>query len=156
MPAPRPHRIVGAFLLVLALGLSGCGAADSGQLPTPSDTSPRTPSASESTPPPTPSTPPPGLTLRRLGYTNGPVDQFSVPKAAVLKAAVDQGNNVTVVLSQPSAAEVTDYLRATLPAAGFTITEDDSAAQAMTFTGFGWSGSFTGTSTASAVLLRPL
>ncbi len=156
MPAPRPHRIVGAFLLVLALGLSGCGAAGSGELPTPSGTSSRTPSASESTRPPNPSTPPPGRSLRSLGYTNGPVDQFSVPKAAVLKAAVDQGNNVTMVLSQPSGAEVADYLRATLPAAGFTITDDDPAAQAMTFTGFGWSGSFTGTPTASAVLLRPL
>ena len=156
MRAPRPYRIVVAFLLVLALGLSGCGAADSGQLPTPSGTSSRTPSASESTPTPTPSTPPPGRTLRSLGYINGPVDQFSVPEAAVLKAAVDQENNVTVVLSQPSAAEVADYLRATLPAAGFTITNDDPAAQAMTFTGFGWSGSFTGTPTASAVLLRPL
>ena len=61
-----------------------------------------------------------------------------------------------MVLSQPSAAEVADYLRATLPAAGFTITNDDPAALAMTFTGFGWAGSFTGTATASAVLLRPL
>jgi len=154
--APRPHRIVGAFLLVVALGLSGCGAADSGQLPTPSDTSSRTPSASESTPAPPPSAPPPGRSLRSLGYINGPVDQFSVPAAAVLKTAVDQENNVTVVLSQPSADEVADYLRATLPAAGFTITNDDPAAQAMTFTGLGWSGSFTGTPTASAVLLRPL
>ena len=74
----------------------------------------------------------------------------------MLKTAVDQENNVTVVLSQPSAGEVADYLRATLPAAGFTITNDDPAAQAMTFTGLGWSGSFTGTPTASAVLLRPL
>ena len=156
MPAPRPHRIVGAILLVLALGLSGCGAADSGRLPTPSGTS-RTPSATPSdTPQPTPSPLPPGRTLRSLGYLNGPVEQFSVPEAAVVSAAVDQENNVTVVLSQPSAAEVANYLRATLPAAGFTITKDDPAALAMTFTGFGWAGSFTGSATAAAVLLRPL
>jgi len=155
VPAPRRDRIVGAVLLVLAMGLSGCAAADSGRLPTPSETS-RRPSVSPARPTPTPSTLPAGRSLRRLGYTNGPVEQFSLPQAAVISAAVDQENNVTVVLSQPSAAEVAEYLRATLPAAGFTITDDDPAGLAMTFTGFGWTGSFTGTATASAVLLRPL
>jgi hypothetical protein len=155
VPAPRPHRIVGAILLVLMLGLSGCGAAESGPLPTPSGTS-RTPSAPAATLQPTPGPPPPGRTLRSLGYLNGPVEEFTVPEASVVSATVDQENNVTVVLSEPSAAEVADYLRATLPAAGFTITKDDPAALAMTFTGFGWAGSFTGSATASAVLLRPL
>jgi len=155
VPAPRPHRIVGAILLVLALGLSGCSAAESGPLPTPSSTS-GTPSAASATPQPTPSPLPPGRTLRSLGYLNGPVEEFTVPEAAVLSATVDQENNVTVVLSQPSAAEVADYLRAALPAAGFTITKDDPATLAMTFTGFGWAGSFTGSATAAAVLLRPL
>ncbi|HSU35640.1 MAG TPA: hypothetical protein VLJ88_08265 [Propionibacteriaceae bacterium] len=155
MPAPRPHRIVGAILLVLALGLSGCSAAESEPLPTPSSTS-GTPSAASATPQPTPSPLPPGRTLRSLGYLNGPVEEFTVPEAAVLSATVDQENNVTVVLSQPSAAEVADYLRAALPAAGFTITKDDPATLAMTFTGFGWAGSFTGSATAAAVLLRPL
>jgi hypothetical protein len=154
VPAPRPHRIVGAILLVLMLGLSGCGAAESGPLPTPSGTS-RTPSAPAATSQPTPGPPPPGRTLRSLGYLNGPVEEFTVPEASVVSATVDQENNVTVVLSQPSAAEVADYLRATLPAAGFMITKDDPAALAMTFTGFGWTGSFTGSATASAVLLRP-
>ena len=74
----------------------------------------------------------------------------------MITATVDQENNVTVVLSAPAAAEVADYLRRALPAAGFTITNDDPAALAMTFTGFGWPGSFTGNEAASAVLLRPL
>jgi hypothetical protein len=154
VPAPRPHRIVGAILLVLMLGLSGCGAAESGPLPTPSGTS-RTPSAPAATSQPTPGPPPPGRTLRSLGYLNGPVEEFTVPEASVVSATVDQENNVTVVLSEPSAAEVADYLRVTLPAAGFTITKDDPAALAMTFSGFGWAGSFTGSATAAAVLLRP-
>ena len=155
MPAPRPHRIVGAFLLVLAWGVSACGGVDAGPLPTPSGPS-RTPSASSAPSTPTPSPPPAGRTLRSLGYLNGPVEQFTVPEAAVVSAKVDQENNVTVVLSEPSAAEVADYLRASLPAAGFTITKDDPAALAMTFTGFGWAGSFTGSANAAAVLLRPL
>ena len=73
----------------------------------------------------------------------------------MITAAVDQANNVTAVLSPPPAAEVAAYLRRALPAAGFTITEDDPAALAMTFTGHGWTGSFTGNETTSAVLLRP-
>jgi len=147
--------MVGAILLVLMLGLGGCGGVDGGPLPSPSSTA-LTPSASPVSPQPTPSPPPAGRTLRSLGYLNGPGEQLSVPEAAVVSAAVDQENNVTVVMSQPSAAEVADYLRATLPAAGFTITKDDPAALAMTFTGFGWAGSFTGSATAAAVLLRPL
>ena len=39
---------------------------------------------------------------------------------------------------------------------GFTIVSgDDPAGLAMTFTGYGWTGSFTGNETTSAVLLRP-
>jgi hypothetical protein len=155
VPAPSSDRIAGALLLVLMLGLCGCGAADAGPSPTPSRTS-RTPSASSVPSRPTPSPPPAGRTLRSLGYLNGPVEQFTVPEAAVVSATVDQENNVAVVLSEPSAADVADYLRVTLPAAGFTITKDDPAALAMTFSGSGWAGSFTGSATAAAVLLRPL
>jgi hypothetical protein len=89
------------------------------------------------------------------------VTEFSLPRDATLAAKVDQPNNVIAVLSSPSTAEVADYLRRSLPAGGFVITDDDPKAMAVTFRGHGWSGSFTGTTSAgdgggtSAVLLRP-
>ena len=38
---------------------------------------------------------------------------------------------------------------------GFTVTGDDPATTTLTFVGFGWTGTFTGTRQASALLLRP-
>ena len=38
---------------------------------------------------------------------------------------------------------------------GFTVTADDPATSTLTFSGFGWTGTFTGDSRASALLLRP-
>lgn len=97
-----------------------------------------------------------GISLAALGYLNGPVRQFSLPRTAVIRAKVDQPNNVTAVVSSPSPAQLSSYLRRALPEAGFLITADSPAANTMTFTGHGWSGSFTGDDRTSAVLLRPL
>ena len=99
--------------------------------------------------------PPDGLTLLALGYTNGPVREFSLPRNAAITASVDQPNNVTAVLSAPPPAVVTAYLRRALPAAGFTILGADASGSALTFAGHGWRGSFTSDTRASAVLLRP-
>jgi hypothetical protein len=104
---------------------------------------------------PSASTPADGVSLQSLGYLNGPALQFSLPRTSVLTAAVDQTNNVTAVLTSPPPTEVAAYLRRTLPKAGFTVVADDPAALTMTFTGYGWAGSFTGTEKTSAVLLRP-
>jgi hypothetical protein len=93
--------------------------------------------------------------LQALGYLNGPVSQFSLPRSSVLIATVDQANNVTAVLSRPSATEVAAYLRRALPMTGFAVVDDDPAGLALTFTGHGWTGSFTGNEVTSAVLLRP-
>jgi hypothetical protein len=111
-------------------------------------------------PPPTVSSAPvsipsDGITLAALGYLHGPLEQFSLPRTAVITTKVDQPNNVTAVVSSPPAREVGAYLRRALPAAGFVITADRPAANTMTFAGHGWSGSFTGDAGASAVLLRP-
>jgi hypothetical protein len=127
--------------------LMGCSAGSS------SDSSPAPPVASPAGPPSIPSD---GASLAALGYLNGPVQQFSLPSTAILKAKVDQPNNVAAVLSSPSPAEIASYLRRTLPAAGFAITDDDPAAKTLTFIGNGWTGNFTGASNGvSAVLLRP-
>ena len=102
-----------------------------------------------------PTIPADGVSLQALGYLNGPVEQFSLPRSSVLTARVDQPNNVTAVLSGEPATEVAGYLRRALPTTGFTIVDDNPDGLAMTFTGYGWTGSFTGNETTLAVLLRP-
>jgi hypothetical protein len=148
--APEPRRLLAAISVLLFLA-GGCGGKDSG--PVEPSLSP-SPTASDATA--TVTIPADGVSLQMLGYLHGPVQQFSLPRSSVITAAVDQANNVTAVLTSPSATEVAAYLRRTLPTTGFTIiSSDDPAALAMTFTGYGWSGSFTGNETTSAVLLRP-
>jgi hypothetical protein len=145
---PDPRRLLGVVLLLLLVAVAACGDAGTPPAPPPSSST-----ASAATP--AAPTPADGVSLQSLGYLNGPARQFSLPRSSVLTAAVDQTNNVTAVLSSPPATEVAAYLRRTLPEAGFQVVADDPAALTMTFTGFGWSGSFTGTEKASAVLLRP-
>jgi hypothetical protein len=135
-----------AAVALLGCLLVGCSAGYS------SDFSPAPPSPSSV---PRPSIPADGITLADLGFLNGPIQQFSVPRTAVIAAKVDQTNNVAVVISSPTPAAVASYLRRTLPSAGFAITADDPTEKTMAFVGNGWSGSFTGDSRASAVLLRP-
>jgi hypothetical protein len=145
-PKSKAWHLLAAVAALLGCLLAGCS---SGHL---SDSNPRPPAASAAPPPSIPSD---GVTLAALGYLNGPARQFSLPSTAVIRAKVDQPNNVTAVVSSPSPAEMSSYLRRALPAAGFMITADSPATNTMTFTGHGWSGSYTGDERASAVLLRP-
>ena len=148
-----------------ALCLGGCGAEPGPGDPTPT-TAPPTSASAEPSPSsapsvsPSPEAPSPtatltGVTLRQLGFTNGPLDEFSLPRDLVVSTAVDQPNVVTIVLARPSPQTVEDYLRDTLPSEGFTIDARADAGQAMTFDGNGWSGAFTGTGATSAIVLRP-
>jgi hypothetical protein len=146
--SPETRRWLGA-LAVVALLAGGCRGGDTGPV-VPSVSPASTASATAA-----PTLPADGVSLQALGFLNGPVQQFSLPRSAVLSATVDQANNVTAVLSTPSATEVAAYLRRALPVTGFTVVEDDPAGLAMTFSGHGWTGSFTGNETTSAVLLRP-
>lgn len=95
------------------------------------------------------------VTLRMLGFTNGPLDEFSIPMAAVVTDRVDQPNAVTLVMSAPSSSELASYFRHALPAAGFRITADDPATDTLTFDGNGWTGVLTGSDGTTAVALRP-
>jgi hypothetical protein len=145
-PARGPTLLVGILAAVM---LAGCGNQAS--------VTPRT--SAPPPPPPQVSVPADGLTLAALGFTNGPVEEFSLPRTAVLASKVDESTNVAAVLSSPSPAQVADYLRRSLPDAGFELRRDERGT--MTFDGYGWAGSFTGTQSAagggtSAVLLRPL
>lgn len=97
-----------------------------------------------------------GVLLGRFGFANGPTDSFSLPVSSLLTAVVDQPDNVSAVISRPAAIEVYDYLERSLPAAGFSITDQDAGTATMTFTGRGWRGSFTGDDQACAILLRPV
>ena len=141
----RGHRLAAAvaFLGCLLVGCS-VGYPNDGASPAPT-----APSA------PPPSIPPDGITLAALGYLNGPIQEFSLPRTAVIMAKVDQPNNVVAVVSSPSPAELRSYLLRALPAAGFEIAADRPTTNSLTFAGHGWSGSFTGDDRASAVLLRP-
>jgi hypothetical protein len=149
MPPPvrRLTRLTG--ILLVAAMLAACGGKAGVSPPTTEAPTPRR----------SVSVPADGVTLAAFGFTNGPVGEFSLPRSAVLAAKVDQANNVAVVLSSPSPSEVADYLRRSLPVAGFDLRYDQSGT--MTFDGYGWAGSFTstdnpaGTGASSAVLLRP-
>jgi len=95
------------------------------------------------------------VSLAALGFENGPVDRVFVPVGAQLASRVDQTNNVTLVLTAPSAADLAAFYRRTAAGNGFTVTGDDAATATLTFAGFGWTGTFTGDRQASALLLRP-
>jgi hypothetical protein len=139
------HWLMAAVTLFVYL-LVGCGAGPS------SDSTPAPPTVTAASPPTIHSD---GTLLAALGYLNGPIEQFSLPRTVRVTTKVDQPNNVVAVMSSPSPAVVASYLRRALPAAGFDITMDNPAANTMTFAGYGWSGSFTGHDQVSAVLLRP-
>lgn len=149
MPQPGRRRTPVVAILLAAVVLAGCGNR-AGVTP---------PTSAPPTPPPHVSVPADGLTLAAFGFLNGPVQEFSLPRTAVLASKVDQANNVAAVLSSPSPSEVSDYLRRSLPAAGFELRRDER--RTMTFDGYGWVGVFTGTDSptgtggTSAVLLRP-
>lgn len=125
--------------------LAGCGAAPDGPRPT-GGTSTPAPTASASIPAD-------GVTLAELGFQNGPTDRVSLPRDVLFATSADQPNAVTLVIDRPSGEAVADYLRRSLPAAGFTIGSD--LGTTLTFSGFGWAGSFTGSTDGSALVLRP-
>ena len=144
MRTPRILRgaVVAAFLAVAVPGCSAGSVPGAASTPSP-------------VPTPTVSTPADGVSLSALGFENGPVNRVFVPVGAQLSARVDQANNVTVVLTAPSAAALVAFYRRTAVGNGFTVTGDDVATTTLTFAGFGWTGTFTGDTQASALLLRP-
>jgi hypothetical protein len=135
----------GVGCLVLILLSAGCGDGAASQAP--NGPQPSTPAVTRALDL--------GVTLRELGFANGPIDAFSIPQSAVLITGADQPTGVTLVLADPPAAQLARYLRQTLPPEGFLITRDDRATTTITFTGYGWHGTFTGAQDTSGILLRP-
>lgn len=130
-------RAIG-WVILLALGLTGCAAAPIEPPPTPSTN-------------PSVAVPEGGVSLRDLGFRHAP-EGLSVPADARISERIDQGNNVTVVFDQPSGDELIDYFRTALPELGFTIDEDANGA--MLFHRDPWQGAFTSADGISALSLR--
>lgn len=143
-----PRTMLGRSLVATLVlgGLTACAAG--GSFPDPAESSAPTAAPVR--------IPADGVPLASFGFTNGPVREFSLPRTSTLKAVVDQTNNVTMVLISPTAPEAYAYLQRALPATGFTVTAENATTTTLTFTGHGWTGSFTGNPRAAAVLLRPV
>lgn len=105
--------------VIAAVTLAGCGAApEEPPQPPPSSPIPSVSASPTESPAPTPTQALAGLTLRQLGFNNGPLDEFSLPSNLQISTRVDQPNVVTIVLASPSPELIEDYLRATLPQDG--------------------------------------
>lgn len=144
-----------AVALAWLVMLAGCGAGQDSA--SPGSSASEFPSASSSSASPSaaaPSVPTDGVTLGQLGFTNGPLDTFSLPATLAISTRVDQPNAVTVVITSPTLSGLADYLRRALPATGYEITAQDPAGT-MTFSGHGWTGSVTGDDGVAAVTLSP-
>jgi len=142
---PEPRRLGsalrGCLVVAVLVAVAGCGAAPAPTLP---GGSPSTSTASASVPSG-------GRSLRELNISNGP-EQFTVPASVGVRVVSDQTQQVTLVIGNPTPAQVGGYLQRTLPDEGFTVTR--AAADAILFTGYGWTGSFVVTGAISAVTLQ--
>lgn len=91
-----------AAMALLACLLIGCSAAPSSDSSTaPPATAPARPAA----------IPDDGVTLASLGFLNGPVEQFSLPRTATITAKVDQPNNLVAVEAVARIARVSRFRR---------------------------------------------
>lgn len=150
---------LGVAVLVTAAGCSDVSpGSDPGAAGSPSGANiarsgSATPRASAS-----PSVPRQGRTLASWGISNGPREDFSIPADAVIAAESDRPNLVEIAVNAPKPARMEHYLYRALPAAGFRVTghHTASAEPAISFTGHGWVGRFTGHGTTSGITLRPV
>ncbi|MFW6598698.1 hypothetical protein ACQBAU_14360 [Propionibacteriaceae bacterium Y2011] len=133
------RRHVGRRTVLVAAGsllggsgalLAGCSAGAPPQPP------PVTPTAAVSIPAG-------GVTLAKLGFSHGPVGQWSLPASVTLGRRIDQPNQLTFEVLSPPPAEVLAYLVDALPRAGFTVTgvRLEAPGHALLATGHGWRGS---------------
>jgi hypothetical protein len=141
-------------LCLLPVLVAACGAA--GVQPGPPPSASGSPLSSPSAAPSsgTDPMPPDGYGLRAFGVENGPA-RFFLPRGSIASTVVDQPNNVVLVLTAPTPAEVGAYLARTLPGAGFRLVDENPEDGTFTFAGDGWTGSFTSGDGVAAVLLRP-
>ncbi len=77
---------------------------------------------------------------------------LTAPEGAVEEHRVDQVNNVTIVFSAPTGAELAAHYRRVLPQLGFRITGDRN--NSLTFEDDQWKGAVTAAGSYSAITLR--
>lgn len=136
------HALVLSLTVLTALTVAGCnGSASAPGPPVP----PATRLAA-------PASVPGGVSLAALGFRYGPADRVWLPNTVIIRTRVDQENVVTVVLDEPAGDTVAAFLRAHLPAGGFTITTDANGA--LIFNDPDWAGSFMSNERLCALTLR--
>ena len=135
----HPRRSV-AFALALWCGLAGCA----GGTPSPSPSVPSSPAAV--------SQPSGGVSLRQLGFSNGPVDTVFLPTSVTVTRRVDQVNVTSAFGPAADGPSVVAFLRRTLPAAGWTV--DTDAGGSLLFHDAGHDGAFTQSADLWALTLR--
>ncbi len=139
----RALRGVSAGVVCAVAVLGGCSVPVAGSSPTSTQTA---------SVPVTPTIPSDGVSLRALGFVNGPSTAFSIPQGSVLTTRIDHDDVVTLVFAAPAGSELEAYFTDALPKAGFTI--KSSANDAITFTGYGWDGSFVAAEESGVTLRR--
>lgn len=125
----------GVLMVLAAVLLAGCGAAEPQMVPA-------TQAGSAA------SVPTDGEAVDLEFAPEG----FSMPSGAVLVEQIDQVNNVTLMFTEPDGAAVLDYYRRALPAMGFTITADANGA--LTFENAEWQGAATTADDVAAITMR--
>ncbi len=122
-----PRRFLLAALPAVVV-VAACSAAGVEPGPTPTLPSVATPPAD-------------GVSLRGLGFRNGPVDNVSLPADAAVVRRVDQPNVTTAFGPAADGERVREHLLRTLPAAGWQLDRD--TADALLFHVTGYDGAFT-------------
>jgi hypothetical protein len=145
-----------AAVCVAGLSLAACsgGITTPGAAPSSPASSPTAApaSASATTPPASGSTGTTGVTSPAAGSGGGTVSvggslgTFPIPSGATVVDNGTDGANIEIVLTGVTPQEVSAFYTATLPSAGYTITENSSASDAtvsgltIKFTGHGYEG----------------
>jgi hypothetical protein len=152
--APAAFRAAAlAAVCVAGLSLAACSGGISTPSAAPSSpaTSPAS-SASATTPPASATTGTSGATSPAAGSGSGTVSvggslgTFPIPSGATVVDNGMDGANIEIVLTGVTPQEVDTFYTATLPSAGYTITENSTASDAsvsgltIKFTGHGYEG----------------
>ncbi len=136
---PRRRFLGLATLLPLGVELAACSAAPPRRLDDPG-------------PPVAVSRPADGVSLRQLGFSNGPVDAVFLPSSIVVTRRVDQVNVTTAFGLAADGSAVLAFLRRTLSNQIWTIDADH--AEALLFHNQGYDGAYTVSPDLWALTLR--
>jgi hypothetical protein len=144
--------VAGLSLAACSGGISTPSAAPSSPASSPASSPTAASSGSATTPPASSTTGTSGATSPAAGPGSGTVSvggslgTFPIPSGATVVDNGTDGANIEIVLTGVTPQEVDTFYTATLPSAGYTITENSSASDAtvsgltIKFTGHGYQG----------------